>query len=114
MALLVFFVGLATAMILDRQAKRQVEGIQRACERFGVEAPPTKPRLPRLEASLNIFIGISLALFGALTLVLSIMLSEQSREIDVGWAAAMLIGTGLAMTVVGFRTLREWKLQSEP
>jgi hypothetical protein len=73
MVLLLFFVGVMTAKILDRQAARQEAALREACERFGVGPPPPGPRLSGLEVALNLFLGLVLAGGSALALLVSFL-----------------------------------------
>jgi hypothetical protein len=110
MSLLVLFAGLITALILDRQSRRQIEGIRMACERFGVEVPPVRPRIKKLEAGLNIYIGGFLTLFSALYLLVTLMYLQEKYAAEAATFSALFMGTGAAMTMLGVRALREWKL----
>jgi len=105
--LAIFLVGMIEWLILDQQALRHRTGLRNAYERLGIPAPPAKPGIPQLEAVLNIVLGLILAGISAM-MFLNLMANLPPHDATEVWTQApAILGTGVAMIVLGVRGMRD-------
>lgn len=100
MTLLIFFVGLAIWLALDRQAVRHRIETEIECAERGSSPPTKQPGLPILEAWLNIVLGAILVGYSVLSLVVLFLTPAETGKFVV-----VLFATGLVMMGVGGRQI---------
>jgi len=119
MILFVFVSAMMVSIVLERQARRH--RIQRAAEyqRLAIPVPPPRPKLKRMEAWLNVGLGI---LLGAMSLMFagtgiefmdiakrlpdhaSTLNNSALQMIEGG---AFFLASGIALTWLGWKAVRE-------
>jgi len=100
---LIFLSAIIVAMVLDRQAEEQREELEVEYRRLDVPMPAARPKIPFLEALLNIDLGAILVLFA---LLIFYMISKVPGffAYRAAWdGAAAFLGAGVALAWLGAR-----------
>ncbi len=105
MSLLVFASALAVWLLLDRQQKRHRFEIRREYDRLNRALPPFQPRIPKLEAWLNVVMGLLLATFGICILHATMQMPEGPAMQEPANLIALMLGSGVALILVGGRAI---------
>ena len=118
MTLAFFITAVAVASLLEWQRRRQKLELDALCERLGLEHPPPRARITRLEAVLTAYLGALGLVFGALGAWAAL---DSSGVLRGGPPAAaglidgpyqllvVLVGGGAALLLLGSRAW--WRLR---
>ncbi len=111
--ILVYVTAILVSIVLERQERRHRFNLEMEYRRLQIPIPPKRPKLPRLESWLNIAVGLLLLILGALFLwtLFSIISNHrlslpQPTERDFPMMGAAFISAGLALIILGTKSLR--------
>jgi hypothetical protein len=110
MALLIFFVGLAIWLFLERQSLRHKREMEIEFARLKFPPPPAEPGLPVLEAWLNIALGAILSGYSLLALVTMFLDPVRGSPGEMGRFAVVILAAGVVMVVVGVKRIAQNRL----
>ena len=107
MSFAIFVGALLVSLLLDRQRKRHRFETRQEFDRQNRPAPRFEPRIPKLEAWLNVLMGAYLAGFGLFALWLFLQMPDSLHLKGTENVVAVFIGSGIALMLVGIKAVRQ-------
>ncbi len=104
--LAIFLVAMGVAQILKRQEKIHWLQLEIEYRRAGFDIPGPVPRLSKLEAWLNIAVGILLLVMGSSFVVMILKIPELPALRSTLPFASLILAGGATLAILGTRALR--------
>jgi hypothetical protein len=105
MIMIIFVSALLVSLALGRQERRHRLEMEIESSRYGVSAPPLRPRIGRFEGILNVGTGSLFLLAGGAVVWILFLIPDTARVAGVLHLGALFIAAGLTLIVLGLRAL---------
>lgn len=106
MVLVIFLSGIAVALALSRQEKIHWLQLEIEYRRAGFEIPKPVPRLSKIEAWLNITVGILLLVAGGWFLLLILNGTDLPRTPSLIPLPSLILAGGATLVILGAKALK--------
>ncbi len=106
MVLAIFLAGVGVALVLKRQEKIHWLQLELEYRRAGFDIPKPVPRLSRLEAWVNIAVGILLLVAGSSSVVMILRAPELPWTQSPLPIASLILAGGATLVVLGTKALK--------
>ncbi len=106
MVLAIFLAGMGVAIVLRRQEKIHWLQLELEYRRAGFDIPKPVPRLSRLEAWINIAMGILLLIAGSSVVVQILNMPEFPGTGSMLPFASLILAGGATLVILGAKALK--------